>query len=166
MVFQTKVNRLLNRSVNSSVHSVMIDFSKAFDRLSWGWIMSSLEECGISNNCSRWYHNFVGNEDDRKIMVKVNESFSDEVIVTSGNIQGSKPGPRIFNVAVEPLMHSILELNSNPRYKDANEIHVLFYADDMKVFILVQNWLDHKKLKAAIEIIKTFCNPFFFYIIS
>ena len=56
-------------------------------------------------------------------------------------------------------MHSILELNSNPRYKDANEIHVLFYADDMKVFILVQNWLDHKKLKAAIEIIKTFCNP-------
>ena len=71
--------------------------------------METLEENGINNNnASRWYMNFLGTNNDRYIRVQVNEALSKPEVVRSGNIQGSKSGPLIFNMCVEPLIKEIL----------------------------------------------------------
>ena len=162
LIFWNTVTKLINdkkATRNSSVHVLFVDFSKAFDRVGWRWIMETLEANGINdNNASRWYMNFLGTNNDRYIKVQVNEALSKPRVVQSGNCQGSKSGPHIFNMCVEPLIKEILALNDdNANFPNSNKMHITMYADDMKLFIHVESEIDQKKLQSAINIIQNFC---------
>ena len=153
-----KPTRKVGVTQKINVHVLLCDFSKAFDKISWGFIMESLEDSGINdNNVARWYRSFLGMKGDRTIKVKVREALSKEHTVTSGNVQGSKSGPKIFAIAVEPLLRELMEINQEQNHKDANELHAQMYADDLKCYLAVERKEDHDKLKKALEKIATFC---------
>ena len=158
--FWSTIDNILNNPKNNRcVHVALIDFSKAFDAISWEWILRSLAGSGINhNNASIWYRNFLRVEGDRTIRVQVEDKFSEKSICSSGGTQGSRSAPRAFNIAVEPLIRKILGLNENPEYQNCNKIEALMYADDLKVMIYAKTEKDQEKLQKAIDMIMEFCN--------
>lgn len=157
--FWSIVDSILNNPKNNRcVHVALIDFSKAFDAISWEWILKSLIGSGINrNNALVWYRNFLGVEGDRTIRVQVEDKFSERSICSSGGTQGSRSAPRAFNIAVEPLIRNILGLNEDPEFHNCSKIEALMYADDLKVMIYAKTGKDKDKLQRAIDMIMEFC---------
>ena len=78
---------------NHQVHSVYLDFSKAFDKVDHKILLTKVEGMGIQGKILKWLHTFLTTRTQR---VKVGNQLSDEVKVRSGVPQGSVLGPLLF----------------------------------------------------------------------
>ena len=68
------------------MHAAVLDFSKAFDRVSHGLLIDKLHDIGIDTLIIKWISNFLSN---RYQMVVVNGDSTSPLAVTSGVPQGS-----------------------------------------------------------------------------
>ena len=103
------------------VHVILIDFSKAFDRVNHRLLLDKLMALGVSGLLSNWISAYLRN---RIWKVAIGDSFSGDVVAESGVPQGSVLGPRLFTVFVHDL----------PSVIDSN---CLLYADDLKVWRVI-----------------------------
>ena len=101
------------------VDSVYTDFSKAFDRVNHGILLTKLEHLGFSKIWLKWLHSFLN---DRVQIVKYGDSVSSEFRVPSGVPQGSHCGPILFNLFFIDLPQVI------------KHYRILIYTDDVKIF--------------------------------
>ena len=101
------------------VDSVYTDFSKAFDRVNHGILLTKLEHLGFSKIWLKWLHSFLN---DRVQIVKYGDSVSSEFRVPSGVPQGSHCGPILFNLFFIDLSQVI------------GHNRMLMFADDVKIF--------------------------------
>ena len=104
---------------NTSVDSIYLDFSKAFDKCDHGKILDKLKALGITGKLHRWIEDFLRN---RKQIVVVNGCKSQPVSVSSGVPQGSVLGPILFLI----LMYDITD--------GINSSILSSFADDTKVW--------------------------------
>ena len=105
------------------VDVIFIDFSKAFDRVPHGRLLSKLEAIGISGRLLGWIADFLRN---RVNQVAVNEVLSSVTVATSGVPQGSVLGPFLFKIFVNDLPTAI-------------HTSCLLFADDLKLWAAAGN---------------------------
>ena len=99
------------------VNVILLDFAKAFDKVSHDILLEKLFQLGIRGALLGWIRSFLS---DRKFYVSVHGSHSSLRDVTSGVPQGSLLGPVLFLVFINHLCH------------DLNSAAFLF-ADDLKL---------------------------------
>ena len=105
---------------NLIVNAVFFDFTKAFDTVPHPVLINRLNSIGICGRALDWIDDFLCSRFQR---VKIGESLSRALPVTSGVIQGSVLGPTLFNIFV------------NDVDKCLNYCNIIKYADDIRIYL-------------------------------
>ena len=108
---------------------ILLDFSKAFDKVSHEKLLLKLHHCGVRGQVLHWIKAFLS---IRSQTVILESEKSSQVTVTSGVPQGSVLGPILFLVFINDLPEHI---KSNVR----------LFADDTAVNLAVSN-LEHVQI--------------------
>ena len=129
----------LNR--RQSVDVIYIDFRKAFDSVSHPKLIIKLVSAGISGNLLNWIKAFLTN---RTQSVKVADSLSNKIMVTSGVPQGSVLGPTLFVIFINDIADILIDLN----------VTMKLFADDVKMYSVVDLGISSDLLLACDRLMK------------
>ena len=110
-----------NTSAGKQTDLILLDFSKAFDKVNHSKLLWKLHQYGIRGTALSWIRAFLGNR-SQTVVLEGEESGS--VPVSSGVPQGSVLGPILFLVYINDLPE---ELSSQVR----------LFADDTAVYLTV-----------------------------
>ena len=121
---------------NTPVDAAYMDFCKAFDSVPHQRLISKLKGYNINGQILNWIISFLSN---RSQFVKINNSSSNNVKVTSGVPQGSVLGPTLFIYFINDLPSVV------------NNCNVKVFADDTKVYKSIENEHDVECLQNAID---------------
>ncbi|CAB3374421.1 Hypothetical predicted protein [Cloeon dipterum] len=108
----------LDEKSGAHVHAILLDFSKAFDRVPFARLLSKLQHYGVSGDVLRWVECFLTG---RTQTVKFGGVCSAPTEVLSGVVQGSVLGPLLFNVYVADLPKDIC--SGFVQYADDTTLH-------------------------------------------
>ena len=117
---------------------ILLDFSKAFDKVNHLKILYKLQIHGVQGKTLRWIESFLVG---RSQTVILNGNSSDELQVSSGVPQGSVLGPILF----------LLYINDLP---DSLQSQVRLFADGTTVYWTVQGQADSKKLQKNLNVLQ------------
>ena len=127
---------MLELDNNVCVDAAYMDFRKAFDTVPHQRLIKKLQSYKINGPILNWIISFLTN---RSQFVKINNSVSENLNVTSGVPQGSVLGPTLFIYFINDLPNVV---------KDNN---VKIFADDTKVYKSINDDNDNKCLQGAID---------------
>ena len=115
---------------------ILLDFSKAFDKVSHELLMQKLSRYGINAQVHQWISSFLAN---RTQQVVVDGVSSEKGAVTSGVPQGSVLGPLLF----------LLFINDLPTY--TKHSHIRLFADDCMLYREINSDEDRHKLQTDLD---------------
>ena len=115
-----------NSVAGNQTDLVLLDFSKAFDKVSHQKLLLKLHKYGIRGPTLKWIQAFLS---DRTPTVVIENEKSDTVPVTSGVSQGSVFGPILFLIYINDL-------------PDTTKSKVRLFADDTAIYLAVSNLED------------------------
>ena len=116
---------------------ILLDFSKAFDKVPHLRLLSKIRYYGIQNNLNRWFSSFL---EGRNQQVLLDGSSSTSSPVESGVPQGSVLGPLLF----------LLYINDFPKYISPESVAQLF-ADDCVLYRRINSEEDAHKLQKDLD---------------
>ena len=121
----TDLAKAIDKNLQTDVG--ILDFSKAFDKVSHNRLLHKLKHYGINGNILHWIKSFLHG---RTQQVVVEGSYSSPCPVTSGVPQGSVLGPILFLIYINDI---------------SNNIHsqLRLFADDCLVYRTIQSSGDH-----------------------
>ena len=112
-----------NACAGKQTDLILLDFSKAFDKVRHSKLLWKLDQYGIRGNALNWIYAFLGN---RSQSVVLEGEESDLVPVTPGVPQGSVLGPILFLIYINDLPDQIVS-------------QVRLFADDTAVYLTTGN---------------------------
>ena len=122
---------------NVQTDAILLDFSKAFDKVPHHLLIHKLDHYGINSPALRWISAFLS---DRTQEVHVQGSKSSTSPVTSGVPQGSVLGPLLF----------LMFINDMPSYIKNSSVIRLF-ADDAIIYRQIRSADDSRLLQEDLE---------------
>ena len=125
------------------VHSIYTDFSKAFDRVNHGLLISKLKTLGVSGTLLLWINSYITG---RTQMVHLNNFKSSKILVSSGVPQGSHLGPLLFNIFINDILSCF------------KHSHFLLFADDLKLFLKISTLDDCFALQEDLDRLTEWCH--------
>ena len=131
--FTSEIINNLEKGYTTDV--LVMDFSKAFDKVGHDRLLAKLNYYGIQGKTHFWIKAFLENRTQR---VVVDGAFSSEAKVTSGVPQGSVLGPCLFLFYINDLPN---QLSSTVR----------LFADDTIVYRTIHNSDDETKLQEDLD---------------
>ena len=114
---------------------ILLDFSKAFDKVNHSKLLMKLHSYGIRNDTLRWTQAFLSNRQQR---VVIEGEESDSVPVTSGVPQGSVLGPILFLAYINDLPQDIVS-------------QVRLFADDTAIYLTLEHKHDSDTLQTDLD---------------
>ena len=124
-----------SKSRNIRTDLIILDFSKAFDKVSHAHLVNKLSHYGVRGKTDNWISSFLSN---RSQAVVVDGSVSDSCNVTSGVPQGSVLGPILFLAYLHDLPDCV---NSNVR----------LFADDCILYRQIKSATDCNTLQKDLD---------------
>ena len=121
---------------NQQCDSIVMDFSKAFDKVSHNRLIYKLHENGIDKTTINWIKSFLS---DRSQKVIIDGDESDSIKVTSGVPQGSVLGPILFLIFIDDLARATEHCKTR------------LFADDTIIYLTISKINDCNKLQKDIQ---------------
>ena len=109
---------------NRYVIAILFDLTKAFDSVDHKMLLKKLDNMGIRGNLNNWVGSFL---ESRKLIVKVNNSFSDAQDIQLGVPQGAVLSPLLFIIFINDLENYFNDLTPH--------IKIIMYADDVTISV-------------------------------
>ena len=113
--------------------AILLDFSKAFDKVDHSQLLRKLHKYGIRNNLLQWIKSFLSS---REQTVLVDGKSSSPAPVSSGVPQGTVLGPLLFLVYINDINENITK---------GTEIRL--FADDSLLYRVINSPLDQQILQ-------------------
>ena len=126
---------------NKQVDVIYTDFSKAFDRLDHGILVQKLDKLGLSLALLNLITSYL---EDRRQYVEYHGFRSFDVLARSGVPQGSVLGPLLFNIFINDIVTNL-------------DVQSLLYADDLKIFYVIETEEDCSKIQNNLNKINDWC---------
>jgi hypothetical protein len=124
------------------VDCVYTDFSKAFDTVDHEVLLRKIELVGIGDSLLSWFRSYLSL---RKLRVRIDGVCSESFVPTSGVPQGSHLGPVLFVLFINNIAENF------------SDVQYLLYADDLKLFRVVENEMDCQILQDNIDLLQSWC---------
>lgn len=121
-----------NISAGKQTDLILLDFSKAFDKVNHRKLLLTLQENGVSTQILNWTRSFLIG---RSQTVVLEDEHSTEVPVNSGVPQGSVLGPLCFLIYINELPSSV------------SKSQIRLFADDTVVYITINSSSDSQSLQ-------------------
>ena len=118
---------------------ILLDFSKAFDKVNYLKLIQKLHPYGVRGPTLRWIQAFLSNRQQR---VVVDGENSDSVPVTSGVPQGSFLGPVLFLAYINDLPQDVVS-------------QVRLFADDTAIYLTIESQHDSDCLQHDLDLLQT-----------
>uniref|UniRef100_A0A3Q2PLN4 Reverse transcriptase domain-containing protein n=1 Tax=Fundulus heteroclitus TaxID=8078 RepID=A0A3Q2PLN4_FUNHE len=124
-------NNLRQRKIESAI--ISLDAQKAFDRVSWQYLIHTLKRFGFGPYFIDWVQTLYSSP---KAAVKGNGFRSARFSLERGCRQGCPLSPLLFAISIEPLAQIIRDDINIKGIEISNEIHkISLYADDVLVYL-------------------------------
>ena len=121
--------------VGRPVDAVVLDFSKAFDKVSHPKLIAKLTALGINSNITKWITSWLTGRDQKVVVEGV---CSKAAPVTSGVPQGSVLGPLLFLIYINDIRSNINN-------------HLRLFADDALLFGPVTDNTEKESMRADLK---------------
>lgn len=128
------------------IDAIYTDLKAAFDRVDHGILLAKLDKLGVSHPLVRWFQSYLTN---RQLYVNIGSSHSNVFTNTSGVPQGSNLGPLLFTLFINDLSYLF-----PPGRR-------LFFADDVKIFAIVNCVNDCIDLQSRLDAMVMWCSANF-----
>lgn len=125
------------------VDAVYTDLKAAFDRVDHCILLGKLEKLGVSDSMISWFTSYLT---DRSLCVKIGASQSEVFTNISGVPQGSNLGPLLFSLFINELSRLL-----PPGCR-------LFYADDVKMYMIINSIADCEDLQQIVDHMQSWCS--------
>lgn len=126
----------------SEVHAIYTDFSKAFDSVDHLILINKLSKCGIQGTLLKWFISYLSR---RKLIVNFGGSKSEPFYPSTGVPQGSVLGPILFAILINDLCDDL-------------KCNILLFADDAKLFRIINSPKDSEDLQHDLNNIAKWCD--------
>ena len=134
----------LSLNEQGQTDSILLDFSKAFDKVDHDRLLTKLSTLGIGDSLHQWIHSFLSN---REQAVLVDGSSSSPAPVLSGVPQGTVLGPLLFLVYINDISDG-LSLGTIIR----------LFADDALLYRQIKSPEDHAILQKDLNHLQTWAD--------
>ena len=124
-------------SVGKQTDIILLDFSKAFDKVNHSKLLWKLHQYGIRGQVLSWVRAFLGS---RSQQVVIDGEESESIPVTSGVPQGSVLGPILFLIYINDL-------------PDEVRSQVRLFADDTALYLTMESEDDGSALQNDLDIL-------------
>ncbi|KAA3468126.1 reverse transcriptase [Gossypium australe] len=134
---------------------VMLDMSKAYDRVEWDFIESIMKKIGFD---VKWIEKIMNCVKLVKYMVKCNNVLSDIFIPERGLCQGDPLSPYLFLFCMEAFLRVLIHAKDNNTLRgirasiNGPRVNHLFFADDALLFV--------RNKKSDVELLVNLLNTF------
>ena len=137
---KTKIYETLNDKNYLGIDMIFLDLSDAFDTISHNRLIHKLEKYGING---KFLNIIKASFESRKQIIKYEDSFSENINVISGVLQGGVTSPTFFNVYLADLTQYI-------------KCDVFSFADDIVLMKPIYNLNDCLDLQNDLTLISEF----------
>ena len=124
-------------SVGKQTDIILLDFSKAFDKVNHSKLLWKLHQYGIRGHVLDWVRAFLGSRSQR---VVIDGEESESIPVTSGVPQGSVLGPILFLIYINDLPNEVCS-------------QVRLFADDRALYLTLESEDDSSTLQNDLKIL-------------